>query len=177
MAMSHPSEFPFSMTRRPLGEASSPDRCSLGSAGKAERFRGFVWESGHCTPDWGWTSCSRPRPTRSRRHSLSARYRTTWSVDFGRWPSCGWLALVNLDRLLLLIAASKRRRLAMVLQLAISALLGLLIAEPLTLRIFQLEVGTQAPLQCRWSTVPGRWSPDGRSARSLGKGGTIEHAS
>ena len=50
-----------------------------------------------------------------------------------RSAECGrWLTLVNLDRLLLLITASKGRLLAMVPRLAISTFLGFLIAEPLT---------------------------------------------
>ena len=95
------------------------------------------------------------------------------------WPvAMLWgLTLVNLDRLLLLITPSKGRLLAMVPRLAISAFLGFLIIEPLTLRIFQPEVGAQAPLQCRWSTVHPRRSADGRGARSLGRGGTLEHSS
>ena len=59
----------------------------------------------------------------------------------------------------------------------ISTFLAFLIAEPLTLRIFQPEVGAQAPLHCRWSTVHPRRSADGRGARSLGRGGTLEHSS
>ena len=62
-------------------------------------------------------------------------------------------------------------------RLAISTFLGFLIAEPLTLRIFQPKVGAQAPLHCRWSTVHPRRSADGRGARSLGRGGTLEHFS
>lgn len=54
---------------------------------------------------------------------------TTRSVGCGRW-----LTLVNLDRLLLLITASKGRLLAMVPRLAVSTFLGFLIAEPLTYR-------------------------------------------
>jgi len=53
------------------------------------------------------------------------------------------LTLANIDRLLLLITASKGRLLAMAPRLAISALLGFLIAEPLTLRIFQPEINAQ----------------------------------
>jgi uncharacterized protein DUF4407 len=61
------------------------------------------------------------------------------------WPvALFWaLTLVNLDRLLLLITASKKQLLAMIPRLAISALLGFLIAEPLTLRIFQPEINAQ----------------------------------
>ena len=72
---------------------------------------------------------------------------------------------------------SKGRPLAMVTRPAISAFLGLLIAEPWTLRIFQLEVGAPAPLPCRWSTVHPRWSADRCGARSLGRGGTLERSS
>ena len=53
------------------------------------------------------------------------------------------LTLANIDRLLLLITTSKNRLLAMIPRLAISALLGFLIAEPLTLRIFQPEINAQ----------------------------------
>jgi hypothetical protein len=53
------------------------------------------------------------------------------------------LTLANIDRLLLLITASRNRLLAMLPRLAISALLGFLIAEPLTLRIFQPEINAQ----------------------------------
>jgi len=61
------------------------------------------------------------------------------------WPvGVFWaLTLANIDRLLLLITASKGRLLAMLPRLAISALLGFLIAEPLTLRIFQPEINAQ----------------------------------
>ena len=61
------------------------------------------------------------------------------------WPiAVFWtLTLANIDRLLLLITASKGRLLAMLPRLAISALLGFLIAEPLTLRIFQPEINAQ----------------------------------
>ena len=94
------------------------------------------------------------------------------------WPvAMLWgLTLVNRDRLLLLITASKGHLLAMVPRLEISAFLGYLIAEPLPLRIFQPEVGAQAPLQCRWSTVHPCRSADGRGAWSLGRGGTLEHS-
>jgi Domain of unknown function (DUF4407) len=61
------------------------------------------------------------------------------------WPVAAFwtLTLANIDRLLLLITASKSRLLAMLPRLAISALLGFLIAEPLTLRIFQPEINAQ----------------------------------
>jgi hypothetical protein len=61
------------------------------------------------------------------------------------WPvAVFWaLTLANIDRLLLLITASKSRLLAMIPRLAISLLLGFLIAEPLTLRIFQPEINAQ----------------------------------
>ncbi len=61
------------------------------------------------------------------------------------WPvAVFWaLALVNIDRLLLMITASRSRLWAMIPRLLISALLGFLIAEPLTLRIFQPEINTQ----------------------------------
>jgi hypothetical protein len=61
------------------------------------------------------------------------------------WPVVVFwaLTLANLDRLLLLITASKKQLLAMIPRLAISALLGFLIAEPLTLRIFQPEINAQ----------------------------------
>jgi hypothetical protein len=53
------------------------------------------------------------------------------------------LTLANLDRLLLLITASRKWLVAMLPRLAISAFLGFLIAEPLTLRIFQPEVNAR----------------------------------
>src|SRR5215469_15861390 len=61
------------------------------------------------------------------------------------WPvGVFWaLTLVNIDRLLLLITASKGRLWAMIPRLLISALLGFLIAEPLTLRLFQPEINAQ----------------------------------
>jgi hypothetical protein len=61
------------------------------------------------------------------------------------WPVAAFwaLTLANIDRLLLLITASKGRLVAMLPRLAISALLGFLIAEPLTLRIFQPEINAQ----------------------------------
>ncbi len=64
------------------------------------------------------------------------------------WPvAVFWgLTLANIDRLLLLITASKSRLLAMLPRLAISALLGFLIAEPLTLRIFQPEINAQVAI-------------------------------
>jgi hypothetical protein len=61
------------------------------------------------------------------------------------WPvALFWaLTLVNIDRLLLLVTGSRSRLWAMVPRLFISALLGFLIAEPLTLRIFQPEINAQ----------------------------------
>jgi len=61
------------------------------------------------------------------------------------WLVAGFwaLTLANIDRLLLLVTSSKSRLLAMIPRLAISALLGFLIAEPLTLRVFQPEIKAQ----------------------------------
>ena len=61
------------------------------------------------------------------------------------WPVVVFWAvtLTNIDRLLLLVTASKKWLLAMLPRLAISVFLGFLIAEPLTLRIFQPEINAQ----------------------------------
>jgi Domain of unknown function (DUF4407) len=53
------------------------------------------------------------------------------------------VTLANLDRLMLLVTSSKKWLLAMLPRLAISVFLGFLIAEPLTLRIFQPETNAQ----------------------------------
>jgi hypothetical protein len=64
------------------------------------------------------------------------------------WPvAMLWgLTLANFDRLLLLIPASKRHLLTIVPRLVISALLWFLIAQPLTLRIFQPRVSAQVAI-------------------------------
>jgi hypothetical protein len=61
------------------------------------------------------------------------------------WPVVVFwgVTLANLDRLLLMVTASKKWLLAMLPRLAISVFLGFLIAEPLTLRIFQPEINAQ----------------------------------
>jgi hypothetical protein len=61
------------------------------------------------------------------------------------WPVVVFwgVTLANIDRLLLLVTASKKWLLAMLPRLAISVFLGFLIAEPLTQWIFQPEINAQ----------------------------------
>ena len=61
------------------------------------------------------------------------------------WPiGAFWgLVLANMDRLLLLVTASRNRLLAMIPRLAISLLLGFLMAAPLTDQVFGPEINAQ----------------------------------